>query len=89
MKISGINHDLTENTAKDIAKYLLPYCVNKNWKLIGPAPSAISKIGRKFRWQILIYGADNSELPIPKEKNLWDILPSDIYLTIDINPVEI
>ena len=89
LKISGINYDLTELAAKDIARYLSPFCVKKSWKLIGPAPSMISKIGKKFRWQILIYGADNSELPIPEGNKLWDILPNDTFLTVDINPVEI
>ena len=41
-----------------MAKYLINYCEEKNWKLIGPAPSLISKVGKKFRWQILMHGPE-------------------------------
>ncbi len=89
LKISGIENTLTEKTANKLSEYLRPLCLKKNWRLIGPAPSMIPKIGKKFRWQILIYGPDKTELPIPREKSLWDFIPKNTFLTIDINPVEI
>jgi len=89
LKISGFDNELTEETANKLSEYLMPFCYKENWKLIGPAPSMISKIGRKFRWQILIYGPDKTELPIPKNKYLWEFIPTNIFLTIDVNPVEI
>ncbi len=89
LKISGYENDLTEQTASKLFEYLTPFCLKEKWNLIGPAPSMIQKIGKKFRWQILIYGPDKTELPIPREKSLWDFIPSNIFLTIDINPVEI
>ena len=89
LKISGFSHDLTEETSNKLADYLKPFCIQKKWDLIGPTPSLISKIGKKFRWQILIYGPDNSNLPIPSDKNLWELIPSNVFLIVDINPVEI
>ena len=89
LKISGFDNALTENTANKLSEYLTPLCLRKKWSLIGPAPSMIPKIGKKFRWQILIYGPDKTELPIPIEKSLWDFIPINIFLTIDVNPVEI
>ena len=80
---------MTEDIANKLASYLKPYCDRQNWQLVGPAPSLVSKIGKKFRWQILIYGPDSSEIPIPDNKNLWELLPSNVFLLIDINPVEI
>ena len=89
LKISGFDNALTEQTANKLSEYLTPLCLRKKWSLIGPAPGMIPKIGKKFRWQILIYGPDKTELPIPIEKSLWDFIPINIFLTIDVNPVEI
>ena len=89
LKISGFDNALTEETANKLSEYLTPLCLRKKWSLIGPAPGMIPKIGKKFRWQILIYGPDKTELPIPTEKSLWDFIPINIFLTIDVNPVEI
>ena len=89
LKISGFDNDLTEQTANKLSEYLKPLCISQKWNLIGPAPSMIPRIGRKFRWQILIYGPDRTELPISRDTSLWDFIPTNIFLTIDINPVEI
>ncbi len=89
LRISGLDNVLTEQTANKLSDYLTPLCLRKKWSLIGPAPGMIPKIGKKFRWQILIYGPDKSELPIPIEKSLWDFIPINVFLTIDVNPVEI
>jgi len=89
LKVSGFNNDSTEKTAEKLSEYIKPLCVKSKWKLIGPAPSIIQKIGKKFRWQILIYGPEKTELPIPQEKYLWNLIPKNVFLTIDINPVEI
>ncbi len=89
IKLSGVSNDLTEDTGNKIAQYLLPLCKEKKWILVGPAPSLISKIGKKFRWQLLIYGPEYSQTPIENINKLWELIPKNIYLTIDISPVEI
>ena len=61
LKLSGEDYALTESTATNLAKYLLSFCKEKNWKVIGPAPSLIAKVGKKFRWQILIHGPEDSK----------------------------
>ncbi len=89
IKISGEDYDLTEESANEISIYLKPYCDNHNWKIVGPAPSLISRIGKKFRWQILLYGPENSDLPDSIGINLWKIIKKEVHLVIDTNPVEI
>ena len=89
LKISGFNYELTEQTAKNLASFIKPFCIPKNWEIIGPSPSIVSKIGKKYRWQILIHGPDNSAIPIPEREKLWNLIPQNIFLIIDINPVEI
>ena len=89
LKISGQNFESTEITAFKLAKYLLSFCEDKNWKLIGPAPSLIAKVGNKFRWQILMHGPENSDLPLPDRSDLWQKIPKNVFLSIDLNPVEL
>ncbi len=89
LKLSGENYELTELIANKVAKYILNYCEQKNWKLIGPAPSLISKIGKKFRWQILIHGPEGSKIPLPDKSLLWKLVPKNVFLTIDVNPEEL
>ncbi len=89
LKISGEDYELTELTATKLANYLREFCEKKSWKLIGPAPSLISKIGKKFRWQILIYGPEGSLSPLPDRSLLWKLIPKNVFLIVDVNPVEL
>ncbi len=89
LKLSGENYELTESIAIKLAKYLLNFCEKKNWKLIGPAPGLIAKVGKKFRWQILIHGPEGTKIPLPDRSMLWKLIPKDVFLTIDVNPAEL
>ena len=89
LKLSGENYDLTESIAIKLAKYIQNFCERKKWKLIGPAPCLIAKVGKKFRWQILIYGPEGSKTPLPDRSLLWSLIPKNVFLTIDVNPAEL
>ncbi len=89
LKLSGEDYELTESIAKKLAKYLLNFCEKQNWKLIGPAPSLIAKVGKKFRWQILIHGPEGTKIPLPDRSILWKVIPKNVFLTIDVNPTEL
>jgi len=89
LKLSGENYELTELIAIKVAKYLHNFCEEKNWKLIGPAPSLIAKVGKKFRWQILIHGPECSNIPLPDRSLIWKLIPKNVFLTIDVNPSEL
>ena len=49
----------------------------------------ISKVGKKFRWQILIYGPEETNPPLPDRTFLWELIPKNVFLSIDVNPVEL
>ena len=89
LKLSGENYELTELIASKLAKYLKTFCEQNNWKLIGPAPSLISKVGKKFRWQILIHGPEGTKIPLPDRALIWELIPKNVFLTIDVNPAEL
>ena len=89
LKLSCENYELVELTAIKLAKYLLSFCKEKNWKIVGPSPSLIAKVGKKFRWQILIHGPEDSNIPLPDRSLLWQFIPKKVFLSIDVNPVEL
>ncbi len=89
LKLSGENYELTELTSNKLAKYLVSFCEEKKWKVIGPAPGLISKVGKKYRWQILIHGPEDSHHPLPERNLIWDLIPKNVFLSIDFNPVEL
>ena len=76
-------------TARKLSEFLKCLIEKKNWKLIGPAPSLIAKVGKKFKWQILIYGPEDSEIPLPNRELLLKLIPINVSLSIDVNPVEL
>ncbi len=89
LKLSGENYELTESIAIKLAKYILNFCEKKNWKLIGPAPCLVAKVGKKFRWQILIHGPEGTKIPLPNRSMIWKLIPKNVFLTIDVNPTEL
>ena len=68
---------------------MISSCKDNKWTVIGPAPSLIAKVGNKFRWQILIHGPESSEFPLPDRSNLWQKIPKNVFLSIDLNPVDL
>ncbi len=52
-------------------------------------PSLIAKVGKKFRWQILIHGPEGTTIPLPDRSVLWKLIPKNVFLTIDVNPAEL
>ena len=89
LKLSGKSYESTEVSANKLARHLINSFKEKDWKVIGPAPSLITKVGNKFRWQILIHGPEESEIPLPDSSLLWKLIPKDVFLTIDLDPVEL
>ena len=74
LKFSGEDYELTEKVAMKIAISLSRKIKEKNWNMIGPAPSLISKVGKKFRWQLLLHGPEDSDLPLPDRSSLWELI---------------
>ena len=89
IKILGESYDQTEDAAKNISSYLKPCAERNNWKIVGPAPSLMSRVSNRYRWQILMYGPDNSQIPSLIGTNLYRIVSRKVTLIIDINPIEI
>ena len=88
-KLASENYELVEFTANKLANYLKIICKKENWKVVGPSPSLIAKVGKKFRWQILIHGPQQSKIPFSDRSLLLKLVPKKVILSIDVNPVQL
>ncbi len=89
LRLAGESAVKTATTASVLAEQIRPLCNSRDWQLVGPAPALISKVAGKSRWQILLHGPESSPLPLPSGSELWKVLPFDVSLSIDPDPLEL
>ena len=90
LRLSGESPAETASSAAAVAKKVKSLCDCAGWVVIGPAPSMVSRIAGKSRWQILLHGPEDSDLPLPKDRtSLWQDLPKGISLSVDPDPIQI
>ena len=89
LKFSGESSELTANTASLISTKIRNICKQKGWNLVGPAPSLVEKVAGKSRWQLLLYGPEESQIPLPHGSELWEELSQGVSLSIDPDPLQL
>ena len=89
LRLSGESAAITATAATALAEQIRPLCDLKGWCLVGPAPSLISRIAGKSRWQILLHGPEKSSLPLPQGIELWSRLPKGVSLAVDPDPLQL
>jgi primosomal protein N' (replication factor Y) len=86
LRFSSPDEMAVKQTAEQFA-VLIQEQVGDRWDLLGPAPAAIARVARRYRWQILLKGAIG--LPTPDLQQLRSYCPSSVSLTIDVDPLTI
>ncbi len=89
LRFSGESSELTSKAAFQVSSKIRNICSAKDWKLIGPAPSLVERVAGKSRWQLLVYGPESSQIPIPYGPELWKDLPKGVSLSIDPDPLQL
>jgi primosomal protein N' (replication factor Y) len=89
LRFSGESSELTSNWAFNVSSKIKDICRQKGWKLIGPAPSLVERVAGKSRWQLLLYGPESSQIPLPYDLELWKGLPKGVSLSIDPDPIQL
>ena len=89
LRFSGESAEMTALAAKTLANQLNPICSALDWKLIGPAPSMMTRVAGKSRWQVLLHGPEKSPLPLPADMGIWESLPKGINLSVDPDPIQL
>ena len=90
---SGEHLSSVSDCAKEYEKMLKVYKREFKIDILGPIPSAISKIKQKFRWQILIKAENadriSSVLQDIKNKLNENDNYKDVVIVIDKNPIHV
>ena len=89
LRFSGESSELTSKGALHVSSIINNACIQKGWKLIGPAPSLVERVAGKSRWQLLLYGPESSQIPLPYGSELWKDLPKGVNLSIDPDPIQL
>ena len=86
LRITSPNQQAAEQVAQDLAAQLASQ-LSEDWSLLGPAPASVLRVARRYRWQILLKGAIAA--PLPDLTGLPKQCPSQVSLTIDIDPLNL
>ncbi|MBE9177048.1 primosomal protein N' [Oculatella sp. LEGE 06141] len=87
IRLSSINADAVQQAAEQIAERLRPTIDDAGYELLGPAPAAVIRVSRRYRWQILLKRSLQSPGKLPALESLRTVCPSSVSLTIDIDPL--
>jgi len=75
----------TAEIFKDILSDRLP----EDCEILGPAPANIMRIARRYRWQILLKLPIEMGAEILNIKELRELCPRSVSMTIDVDPINI
>ena len=88
LKISGSSEGQVQATAAKIA-VLCKTCRQKGVEVLGPAPAPIDRIRDRYRWQVLLKGAEVTPLHNVCRKILEEqagLSKGDIRIAVDVDP---
>jgi len=89
LRLAGPSASRTATAASLIAEHIRPHCDSLGWLIIGPAPAPVARVAGNSRWQLLLHGPAGGPLPVPMERDLRALLPRDVSLAIDPDPLEL
>ena len=89
--LSGKQADLVEKAANEFRQALLKDAAACELIVLGPAPAALAKIQKRFRWQLVLKGRRAGEVrsATAQAVYLWDeksALKNKVTVTVDIDP---
>jgi primosomal protein N' (replication factor Y) len=98
-RLSGFDAEAVQQTATALAHHLrsrleaelststsgqTPF-----YELLGPAPAAIVRVARRYRWQLLLKFSTHHEIGLPTLTELRSHCPAGVSLTIDVDPLRL
>ena len=89
LRFSGPQASITASCATALLEAVRTGLEKAGWCAIGPAPAARAKVAGLSRWQLLLQGPASSELPLPPERELRQLLHRNVNLSIDPDPLEL
>lgn len=89
LRLAGPSASRTATAASLLAEHIRPRSDALGWLIIGPAPAPVARVAGNSRWQLLLHGPASGALPVPMERELRALLPRDVSLAIDPDPLEL
>jgi primosomal protein N' (replication factor Y) (superfamily II helicase) len=89
LRLSGPSASRTATAAATVAERIRGEVEGQGWLIIGPAPAPVARVAGRSRWQLLLHGPAAAGLPLPMEAELRAVLPRDVNLAIDPDPLEL
>jgi len=89
LRLSSPDATAVRQTAEKLAAYLHPVCDRTSCELLGPAPAAIPRVARRYRWQILLKCPPDADLDRTALIELRSHCPAQVSLTIDVDPLSL
>jgi primosomal protein N' (replication factor Y) (superfamily II helicase) len=89
LRLSSPDATAVRQTAEKLALHLHPLCDRTGCELLGPAPAAIPRIARRYRWQILVKCPPGANLDRLALMELRSHCPTQVSLTLDIDPLSL
>jgi primosomal protein N' (replication factor Y) len=92
LRLAGPSASTTATAATLLAEHLREAVEQAGWVLVGPAPAPIARVAGRSRWQLLLHGPCSAAgaptpLPLPEEAQLQALLPREVSLSIDPDPL--
>lgn len=89
LRLSSPDATAVRQTAEKLALQLQPLCERTGCELLGPAPAAIPRIARRYRWQILVKCLPGASLDRLALMELRSHCPTQVSLTLDVDPLSL
>ena len=89
LRLAGPSASRTATAAATVAERIRGEVEGQGWLIIGPAPAPVARVAGRSRWQLLLHGPAAAGLPLPMEAELRAVLPRDVTLAIDPDPLEL
>jgi primosomal protein N' (replication factor Y) len=98
LRMAGPSAARTATAATALAEHIREPAERAGWCLVGPSPAPVARVAGRSRWQLLLHGprlgedrpwADPTDLPLPPESALRQLLPADVSLAIDPDPLQL
>jgi len=89
IRLSGESASDTATAGTLLAERIRAGCAAAGWQLLGPAPAPVARVAGRSRWQLLLHGPQDSEIPLPAGTGLWEGLPKDVSLAVDPDPLQL
>ncbi|MBE9031705.1 primosomal protein N' [filamentous cyanobacterium LEGE 11480] len=88
LRLSSPEAEAVEKGAEKVASVLAADPAAQ-YEILGPAPAAITRVARRYRWQIMLKFPLDVALQIPSIERLRSVSGSLVSLSIDVDPMTI